>query len=309
MRVTTFSDYALRVLMYLAVQADRRATVDEIAAAYGISSNHLTKVVHLLGRAGWVQTVRGKGGGLRLGQPAESIRLGEVVRLCEGSAAYVECMVVDLSHHCRIAPACKLSGILSGAFKVFYAELDKHTLADLVQTGHSNDALSTKMHRLTLALLRSAQLPPSRVLDTLTYHLREDFAIPHAAFRAWGAASEFAELSMSGAIEGPLAELWRRASAGDGIAACQLGDAFREGRFGLRESPTQTYYWYARSAEFLQLPWIVVLRWMRMVGDGVFIVGTLSFAWFMAGLWFGWSYQPVATEEPETVVAPGAVRS
>ena len=116
MRVTTFSDYALRVLMYLAVQADRRATVDEIAAAYGISSNHLTKVVHLLGRAGWVQTVRGKGGGLRLGQPAESIRLGEVVRLCEGSAAYVECMVVDLSHHCRIAPACKLSGILSGAF-------------------------------------------------------------------------------------------------------------------------------------------------------------------------------------------------
>ena len=80
-----------------------------------------------------MQTVRGKGGGLRLGQPAESIRLGEVVRLCEGNAAYVECMVAELSHHCRIAPACKLSSILSGAFKVFYAELDKHTLADLVQ--------------------------------------------------------------------------------------------------------------------------------------------------------------------------------
>ena len=132
MRVTTFSDYALRVLMYLALQEDRRATVDEIAAAYGISANHLTKVVHQLGRAGWVQTVRGKGGGLRLGQPAESIRVGEVVRLCEGSAAYVECMVAALRHHCRIAPAGKLSGILSGAFKVFYAELDKHTLADLV---------------------------------------------------------------------------------------------------------------------------------------------------------------------------------
>lgn len=132
MRVTTFSDYALRVLMYLALREDRRATVDEIAAAYAISSNHLTKVVHLLGRAGWVQTVRGKGGGLRLGMPAEEIRVGAVVRLCEGNAAYVECMVQELNH-CRIAPACRLSGILNGAFKVFYAELDRHTLAELVQ--------------------------------------------------------------------------------------------------------------------------------------------------------------------------------
>ena len=71
----------------------------------------------------------------------------------------------------------------------------------------------------------------------------------------------------------------------------------------------ETGLWYARSAEFLQLPWVVTLRWMRMVGDGVFIVGTLSFAWFMAGLWFGWSYEPVATEETETVVAPGVVRA
>ena len=126
-------DHRLRkAIGHMRAHVAEKTTVDEIAAAYGISANHLTKVVHQLGRAGWVQTVRGKGGGLRLGQPAESIRVGEVVRLCEGSAAYVECMVADLSHHCRIAPACKLSGILSGAFKVFYAELDKHTLADLV---------------------------------------------------------------------------------------------------------------------------------------------------------------------------------
>ena len=133
MRLNLGTDYALRTLIYLAAGGDRLATIAEIAACFSISRQHLMKVVHGLGQAGFVATARGKGGGLRLGQPAESIRLGEVVRLCEGSAAYVECMVVDLSHHCRIAPACKLSGILSGAFKVFYAELDKHTLADLVQ--------------------------------------------------------------------------------------------------------------------------------------------------------------------------------
>lgn len=133
MRVTTFTDYALRVLMYLALQEDRRATVDEIASAYGISANHLTKVVHLLGKAGWAQTVRGKGGGLQLGVSADSIRLGAVVRLCEGNAAFVDCMVKDLKHQCRIAPACRLTGILDGAFRVFYAELDRHSLADLVQ--------------------------------------------------------------------------------------------------------------------------------------------------------------------------------
>lgn len=83
----------------------------------------------------------------------------------------------------------------------------EHTLADLVQTGHSNDALSTKMHRLTLALLRVAPLPPATVLETLTYHLREDFAIPHAGFRAWGVAPEFSGLAETGTLEGPLRDL------------------------------------------------------------------------------------------------------
>ncbi|HMN20740.1 MAG TPA: Rrf2 family transcriptional regulator [Ottowia sp.] len=132
MRVTTFTDYAFRVLMYLALQGERRATVDEIAHAYGISVNHLTKVVHQLGRSGWVQTVRGKGGGLQLGQPAAQIRLGDVARLCEGDTTFAACMVNDMKH-CRIASACRLAGILDRAFRTFYAELNEHTLADLVR--------------------------------------------------------------------------------------------------------------------------------------------------------------------------------
>lgn len=132
MRVTTFSDYAMRVLMYLGLHDDRQATIDEIAAAYGISAHHLSKVVHTLGRAGWLKTIRGKGGGLRLAMPPEEIRVGDVVHLCEGDSPYVECKVNDLKN-CRIAPACRLSGILGGAFKLFYDELNRYTLADLVE--------------------------------------------------------------------------------------------------------------------------------------------------------------------------------
>lgn len=132
MRITNFSDYALRVLMYLALQGQERVTIEQVATVYGISPNHLTKVVHLLGRSGWVDTARGKGGGLRLGQPPEDIRLGEVLRVCEGSAPMVECLG-DAPERCRITPACRLSFILGGAFEAFYAELNRHSLADLVR--------------------------------------------------------------------------------------------------------------------------------------------------------------------------------
>lgn len=132
MRVTTFTDYAFRVLMYLALQDERRATVDEIAHAYGISANHLTKVVHQLGRSGWVHTARGKGGGLALGRPAEQIRLGDVARLCEGDIDPAGCLVND-PKPCRIAGTCHLTGILSRAFRTFYDELNQYTLADLVR--------------------------------------------------------------------------------------------------------------------------------------------------------------------------------
>lgn len=131
MRLTTFTDYTLRVLMYLAVQPDRRATIPEIAAAYGISENHLMKVVHQLGRAGTVESVRGKGGGVRLARPAGEIRLGAVVRASEGDGAIVECMEPG-GGGCRIGRNCRLAGILVEGFEAFYAALDAYTLADLV---------------------------------------------------------------------------------------------------------------------------------------------------------------------------------
>lgn len=136
MRVTTFSDYALRVLMYLALREERRATVSEIAGAYGISVNHLTKVVHLLGRAGWVQTMRGKGGGLALAVNPGEIRVGDVVRRCEGDTPLVECHGCG-PVRCPIARVCLLARYFDQALEAFYTDLNRHTLADLVNEPRS----------------------------------------------------------------------------------------------------------------------------------------------------------------------------
>ncbi len=133
MKLTTFSDYTLRVLMFLALNRDRLATIPEIAAAYGISENHLMKVVHQLARAGVIESVRGKGGGIRLAREPEAIRLGQIVRVSEGGAPIVECLSGDAGA-CRIAPVCRLAGILVRAFDALYAALDEYTLADLVQS-------------------------------------------------------------------------------------------------------------------------------------------------------------------------------
>lgn len=130
MRLTTFSDYTLRVQMYLAPDRTRLATIPEIAAAYGISQNHLMKVVHQLARAGVIETVRGKGGGIRLARAPGAIRIGEVVRATEGDAPIVECLSDD-PHGCRIAGTCRLTRVLVDAFEALYASLDRYTLADL----------------------------------------------------------------------------------------------------------------------------------------------------------------------------------
>lgn len=131
MKLTTFSDYTLRVLMYLALNRERLATIPEIAAAYEISENHLMKVVHQLARSGVIESVRGKGGGIRLAREPEEIRIGQIVRASEGAAPIVDCLSGDAAT-CRIAPVCKLTAVLSRAFETLYATLDETTLADLV---------------------------------------------------------------------------------------------------------------------------------------------------------------------------------
>ena len=140
MKLTAFSDYTLRVLMFLALNRDRLATIPEIAAAYGISENHLMKVVHQLARSGVIESVRGKGGGIRLAREPESIRLGQVVRASEGRAPIVECLSGD-AVACRIAPACRLANLLVRAFDALFATLDEYTLADLVRAPRALKAL------------------------------------------------------------------------------------------------------------------------------------------------------------------------
>jgi Rrf2 family nitric oxide-sensitive transcriptional repressor len=136
MRLTSFTDYSLRVLIYLAADTARRATIAEIAAAFGVSENHLIKVVHFLGKQGWIETVRGKGGGLLLAMPPESVNIGQVVRDTEGAAMPAECFAPD-GGHCVITRSCRLKGVLGEAVTAFYAVLDRYTLADLSRNRHT----------------------------------------------------------------------------------------------------------------------------------------------------------------------------
>lgn len=130
MKLTAFTDYSLRVLIFLAAEPDRRATIAEIAAAFDVSLNHLTKVVHFLAKRGWLTTSRGHRGGLVLGRAASSISVGQVVRDTEGSATPAECFEQG-GGDCAIASCCRLRGILHEAVQAFYGVLDRYTLADL----------------------------------------------------------------------------------------------------------------------------------------------------------------------------------
>jgi Rrf2 family nitric oxide-sensitive transcriptional repressor len=129
-RLTIYTDYSLRLLMYLAVREGRLVTIGEVADAYGIAKNHLTKVVHQLGVAGDIETVRGKGGGIRLKNSAESINLGAVIRRTEPDLALVPCF--DSVDACAIGKACLLQATLHDALAAFLAVLDRTTLADVV---------------------------------------------------------------------------------------------------------------------------------------------------------------------------------
>jgi Rrf2 family nitric oxide-sensitive transcriptional repressor len=132
MRLTVYSDISLRLLMYVALKDGALVTIQEVADAYGISRNHLMKVAFQLGRAGFLDTVRGRGGGLRLARPAEEIGLGAVVRATEEDFDMVECFDPH-TDRCVITGPCRLRGVLSKALKAYLAVLDEYSLADLTR--------------------------------------------------------------------------------------------------------------------------------------------------------------------------------
>ncbi len=132
MRLTVYTDYSLRLLMYLALKDDGLATIAEIAESYGISKNHLMKVAHQLGVAGYIATVRGRSGGLRLSKPAEAIGLGEVVRHTEPDMALVSCFK-PVNAPCAIQRCCVLQSALEKACLAFVEVLDGYSLSDLVK--------------------------------------------------------------------------------------------------------------------------------------------------------------------------------
>ena len=141
MRLTTMTDYAMRLLMYVAQQPDRLCTIAEIAKVYDISEAHLMKTTHQLGLNGWLETVRGKGGGMRLAAAPVDINLGAVVRSMEPDFYLVDCLTRDTT--CSLAGHCKLTGIMSGALQSLMQYLDGYTLADLVPPSAPSGAVHT----------------------------------------------------------------------------------------------------------------------------------------------------------------------
>lgn len=132
MRLTLQTDYALRMLVYLAVHHAQPCRVTDVATAYGISRNHLLKVALKLGRLGYLTTVRGRSGGIALAHRPEDVNLGDVVRQMEDDFALMECMRHD-GGLCAISPACRLKGIVGRALEAFLAVFDGFTLADIAR--------------------------------------------------------------------------------------------------------------------------------------------------------------------------------
>jgi len=134
MHITRYTDYSLRVLIYLAAEGDRLATIQEIADSYDISKNHLMKVVHQLNKKGYIETIRGKKGGMRLHMAPEDINIGILIRETEQDLNIVECF--SSKNACKITPVCGLKGMFNEALKAFLEVLDKYTLADVVRDPH-----------------------------------------------------------------------------------------------------------------------------------------------------------------------------
>jgi Rrf2 family nitric oxide-sensitive transcriptional repressor len=129
MRLTAFSDYALRMLMYTASAGGRQITIEEAARTFNVSKTHLNKVANTLTRSGYLKAIRGRSGGLVLGRRPETIRIGDVVRLTEPDFSLVECFATG--NQCILTASCKLSGMFGEAIASFQNTLDRYTLADI----------------------------------------------------------------------------------------------------------------------------------------------------------------------------------
>ena len=136
MRLTDYTDYSLRTLMYLGIHRDNLVTIQDIADAYGISKSHLMKVVHQLGLSGLVETIRGRSGGLRLGKEPEEINIGDVVRNTEPDFMMVECFNREINE-CILSPSCELQEVLRRATTAYLDVLSGVTLADLLRNSGS----------------------------------------------------------------------------------------------------------------------------------------------------------------------------
>ena len=130
MRLTTFTDYSLRVLIYLAVNGEQNTTIAQIAKKYGISRNHLMKVVQELSQKNYLTALRGKNGGLRLNRPPSEINIGELVRAMENDFAVAECF--GQYNQCVLTPACSLRAVFGEALEAFLAVLEAYTLEDIL---------------------------------------------------------------------------------------------------------------------------------------------------------------------------------
>lgn len=153
MRLTFHTDYALRLLMLLAMEPDARHTIEEVAGRYEISRNHLMKVTQTLSQAGFVHSLRGRGGGLQLAKLPASINLGAVVRATEDTFALVECFDPE-KNRCVVAPVCGLREPMAEALRAFLAVLDRYSLADLIK----NPVSLRKMRTLLAAPAANAPM-------------------------------------------------------------------------------------------------------------------------------------------------------
>lgn len=145
MRLTQHSNYALRMLQFCALRQGALTRIDDIAVAHGISRHHLVKIAHELASYGFLETVRGRGGGVRLGKPPEDINVGEVVRLTEAPLELVECFAPE-TNSCPLIGACRFASQLAKAQEAFFEVLEEITVADI----SANAAVLAKRLSLTL---------------------------------------------------------------------------------------------------------------------------------------------------------------